>query len=74
MFEPYIQLTCHRREPVIVAITSNYLVSDQLEGRRVEIFALGSILQREGLLNRDSMAARWYLDFKQWQWVMNRPK
>ena len=74
MFDPYIQLTCHRREPVIIAITSNYLVSDKLEGRRVEVFALGSLLQREGLLNRDSMAARWYLDFKEWQWIINKPK
>jgi len=74
MFDPYIQLTCHRREPIIVALTSNYLVGDQLEGRRTEILALGALLQREGLLNRDSMAARWYLDFKEWQWIPNRQK
>jgi len=74
MFSPYIQLTCHRREPIIVALVSNYLVADQLEGRRTEILALGSLFQREDLLNRDSMAARWYLDFKEWQWIANRPK
>jgi len=45
-----------------------------MEGRRLEVFALGSLLQREGLLNRDSIAARWYLDLKEWRWVINRPK
>lgn len=74
MFEPYIQLTSHRGEPVIVAITSNYLLSDELEGRTMDIHALGSLLQREGLLHRDSKAARWYIDFKQWRWVNNKPK
>ena len=74
MFDPYIQLTCHRKEPVIVALTSNYLVSDELDGRRSEVFALASLLQREGLLSRSSMAARWYLDLKEWQWIANRPK
>jgi hypothetical protein len=74
MFHPYLQLTCHRREPIVVALMSNYLVSNQLEGRRAEILAFGSLLQREGLLNRDSMGARWYIDFKEWQWVVNKPK
>jgi hypothetical protein len=74
MFHPYPELTCHRREPLIVAVMSNYSVSDQLERRRAEILALGSMLRREGLLNRDSMGARWYLDFKEWQWVVNKPK
>lgn len=73
MFLPYVQLTCHTREPLIIALTSNYTVSDELDGRRWEIFALGSLLQKEGLLNRSSAAARWYIDFKQWQWVTNGP-
>ena len=74
MFQPYFQLTCHRREPVIIALTSNYTVSDQLDGTRSEIFALGSLLQKEGLLNRSSAAARWYIDFKEWQWVVLNSK
>jgi hypothetical protein len=73
-FEPYIQLTCHRREPIVIALASNYLVSDGLEGRRWEISTLGSLLRRESLLIRDSAAARWYIDFKEWQWVINRQK
>jgi len=73
-FEPYIQLTCHKTDPVIVALASSYTVSDQLDGKRWEIFALGSLLQKEGLLNQSSVAARWYIDFKEWQWVPNRPK
>ena len=74
MFEPYIQLTCHKRDPVIIALTSNYTVSDELDGRRWQISAFGSLLQKEGLLNRVSAAARWYIDFKEWQWVVNRQK
>ena len=74
MFSPYIQLTCHRREPIIVALTSNYSVSDELGGMKSEILALGSFLQREGLLERDPVAARWYLDFKEWRWIANKPK
>jgi len=72
-FDPYIQFTCHRKEPVIVALTSNYLVSGKLEGKRAAILAFGSLLRREGLLSRDSMGARWYLDLREWQWIINRP-
>lgn len=74
MFEPYIQLTCHRREPVMIALISNYTISDDLEGAKMAVFALGALLQREGLLIRDSTSARWYLDFKEWQWVVNKPR
>ena len=73
-FEPYIQLTSHRREPVIVALISNYTVDVELDGRRAEIFALGSLLRREGILSRDSVAAKWYIDYKEWQWVTNKLK
>jgi hypothetical protein len=74
MFEPYVQLTCHTREPVIIALTSNYSTYGKLDGREWEIFALGSLLQKEGLLNRPSASPRWYIDFKKWQWVSNGPK
>ena len=74
MFEPYIQLTCHRREPVMIALISNYTISDDLEGAKMAVFALGALLQREGLLIRDSTSARWYLDFKEWQWVVNKQR
>jgi hypothetical protein len=73
-FKPYIQLTCHTREPVIIALTSNYTLNRELDGRRPEIFALDSLLRREGFLTRDSLVAKWYIDFKEWQWVANRPK
>ena len=74
MFSPYIQLTCHRREPIIAALASNYLMPDGLSGRKTEILALGSLLKREGLLKRDSVAARWHLDFKDWRWIANKTK
>jgi hypothetical protein len=73
-FVPYVQLTCHKREPIIIALTSNYALSDELDRRRSEIFAFGSLLLREGLLTRDSAAARWYIDFNEWQWVSSKPK
>ena len=74
MFTPYIKSTCHRREPIVAALASNYSVSDKLSGKKTEILALGSLLKREGLLERDSVAARWYLDFKEWRWITNKPK
>lgn len=82
---PYVQSTCSRKAPIVIALVSNYDVEgvNRLGSIKNKIYAFGRLLFKEGLLDVDlpadapwskSLSAsvespRWYLDYKEWQWV-----
>ena len=82
---PYIQSACSHKTPIIVALVTNYDIEGvkRLGFIKTQIYAFGRLLFKEGLLDMDispqtpwskSLYAsvespRWYLDYKEWQWV-----
>lgn len=78
---PYVQSTCNRKAPFIIALVSNYDIQGvkRLGSIKSKIYALGRLLFREGLLDvGDAEPAwsksaiespMWYLDYDQWQWT-----
>lgn len=78
---PYVQPTCNRNAPTIIALVSNYDIQGvkRLGSIKSKIYALGRLLFREGLLDvRDAdpswsksaiESPMWYLDYDRWQWV-----
>ena len=81
---PYVQSTCSRKAPIIIALVSNYDIEgvNRLGSIKSKIYAFGRLLFKEGLLDVDVSAdapwskssnasvesPRWYLDYKEWQW------
>jgi hypothetical protein len=81
---PYVQATCSRKAPIVIALVSNYDIEGvkRLGSIKDKIYAFGRLLFREGLLDVDTPpegpwskpnasveSPRWYLDYKEWQWV-----
>jgi len=82
---PYIQSTCSHKSPLIVALVTNYDIEGvkRLGFIKTQIYAFGRLLYKEGLLDMDIPpeapwskspyasieSPRWYLDYKEWQWV-----
>ena len=82
---PYVQSTCSHKAPIIIALVSNYDIDGvkRLGVIKNKIYAFGRLLFREGLLDVDPSvdapwskspnpsveSPRWYLDYKEWQWI-----
>lgn len=75
---PYIRHTCYWKAPCIIAVdrSTNCSMSPEQSDIWSHIVQMDHFklwLHKEGLLAREDMTPKWYLDYKYWKWSTYYP-